>query len=98
MASCEVQIPVTDNVFSVNRLPNPRSNQGNPVNAASTGWMNSVTTDTPKAEMRARYNRDGYLWVKNLIPREDVLHMREQLSQTQHLRSPLANQQLTSET
>ncbi|CAD6588646.1 MAG: hypothetical protein ASARMPRED_003676 [Alectoria sarmentosa] len=27
--------------------------------------------------MRARYEREGYLWVKNVIPREDVLDMRE---------------------
>lgn len=98
MASCKVQAPVNDNVFSANRLPNPRSNQGNPIDATSTAWMQSVTTDTPKADMRTRYNRDGYLWVRNLIPREDVLDMREQLSRTQHLRSPLASQQLTSKT
>lgn len=98
MASCKVQAPVNDNVFSANRLPNPRSNQGNPIDPTSTAWMQSVTTDTPKADMRTRYNRDGYLWVRNLIPREDVLDMREQLSRTQHLRSPLASQQLTSKT
>lgn len=39
--------------------------------------MQSVTADTSFEEMRARYERDGYLWVKNLIPREDVLDMRE---------------------
>lgn len=82
MVSCEVQNPVTDNVFSANKLPTPRSNQGTRIDAASTGWMQSVTTDTSKEEMRARYNRDGYLWVKNLIPRDDVLDMREQLSLT----------------
>ena len=78
MASCDVQAPVPDNVLSPQRLPTLRSNQGNRVEATSTGWMQSVSTDTPKEEMRARYDRDGYLWVKNLIPREDVLDMREQ--------------------
>lgn len=78
MASCEVQNPVHDNLFFQKRLPTLRSNQGNHVDAASTAWMQSVTTETPKDEMRARYERDGYLWVKNLIPREDVLDMREQ--------------------
>ena len=78
MAACDVQSPLPDNVLSPTSLPTLRSNQGNHVDPASTGWMQSVTTDTPKEEMRARYNRDGYLWVKNLIPREDVLDMREQ--------------------
>lgn len=78
MASCDVQAPVPDNVLSPQRLPTLRSNQGNHVEATSTGWMQSVSTDTPAEEMRARYDRDGYLWVKNLIPREDVLDMREQ--------------------
>ena len=78
MAACDVQNPLHDNLFSTKHLPTLRSNQGNHVDPASTGWMQSVTTDTPKEEMRTRYNRDGYLWVKNLIPREDVLDMREQ--------------------
>ena len=78
MAACEVQKPLPDNVVSPPSLPILRSNQGNHVDPASTGWMQSVTTDTPREEMRARYDRDGYLWVKNLIPREDVLDMREQ--------------------
>ena len=58
--------------------PTLRSNEGNPIDVASTGWMHSVTTDTPIEEMRARYELDGYLWVKHLLPREDVLDMREQ--------------------
>ena len=78
MAACDVQSPLPDNVLSPPSLPTLRSNQGTHVDPASTGWMQSVTTDTPKEEMRARYDRDGYLWVKNLIPREDVLDMREQ--------------------
>ncbi len=34
--------------------------------------------DTRIEEMRGRYERDGYIWVKNVLPREDVLDMREQ--------------------
>ena len=78
MASCDVQTPMFDKVNLPPKLPILRSNQGNNVDAASTGWMQSVTTSTPREEMRARYERDGYLWVKNLLPREDVLDMREQ--------------------
>lgn len=69
---------MNDKIRSPQKLPTLRSNQGNQVAAASTGWMQSVTTDTSRQELRARYERDGYLWVKNLIPREDVLDMREQ--------------------
>ena len=54
----------------------------NHVDSASIGWMQSVTIDTPREEMRVRYERDGYLWVKNLMPREDVLDMREHQVQT----------------
>ena len=78
MQSCDTITPVPDNVPFPQRLPALRSNQGNYVGAASTGWMQSVTTDTPTEDTRARFDRDGYLWVKNLIPREDVLDMREQ--------------------
>ena len=78
MASCDVQTPVHDKIVSPKDLPTLRSNQGNHVDAASTGWMQSVPITTPREEMRARYERDGYLWVKNVIPREDVLDMREQ--------------------
>lgn len=80
MATCDVQtpLPVKNVPPPTTTLPTLRSNQGNHLDPASTGWMHSVTTATPKAEMRARYHRDGYLWVKNLIPRKDVLDMREQ--------------------
>lgn len=78
MASCDVEAPAPDNVVFPHKLPTLRSNHGKPVESSSTGWMQSVTTATPREEMKARYDRDGYLWVKNLIPREDVLNMREQ--------------------
>ena len=78
MASCDVQFPIHNRIVTPQKLPTLRSNKGTHVDVASTGWMQFVTTDTPCEEMRARYARDGYLWVKNLIPREDVLDMREQ--------------------
>ena len=78
MALCDVQRPVYDKIMFPQKLPSLRSNQGKHVDEASTGWMQSVAANTPFEEMRALYERDGYLWVKNLIPREDVLEMREQ--------------------
>lgn len=81
MALCDVQIPMQSNVMHPQNLPSLRSSQGNYVD--STGWMRSVATDTPLEEMRAAYEHNGYLWVKNLIPREDVLDMREKCVQIQ---------------
>ena len=78
MAAADVQRPVHDNIVSPNKLPSLRSNHGKHVSEASTGWMQSVDCNMPMDEMRERYEKEGYLWVKNLIPREDVLDMREQ--------------------
>ena len=38
--------------------------------------LRPMPKDTPLAELKARLSEDGYLFVKNLIPREDVLHVR----------------------
>ena len=40
--------------------------------------MQPTDLNTPICEMRARYDRDGYIWIKNLIPREVVYDIREQ--------------------
>lgn len=81
MASADVQptpLPAHHLTSTTKELPTLRSNQGDYVAPASTGWMLPTPISTPIAEMRARYERDGYLWVKNVLPREDVLDMREQ--------------------
>ncbi|KAL9579778.1 MAG: hypothetical protein Q9212_004901 [Teloschistes hypoglaucus] len=59
-------------------LPCLRSNKGGYVNPSSTGWMRSTPRDTALEEMRKRFREDGYIWVKNVIPREDIYDMREQ--------------------
>ena len=67
-----------DNImFPPQQLPPLHSSHGNSIDAASTGWMRSVSKTTPWEEMRAQYEEDGYLWVKDLIPRDKVLDMRE---------------------
>lgn len=81
MASANVQIgplPAHEVVNSFDDLPSLRSNQGGHVAQASTGWMLPTPRSIPIQEMRSRYERDGYIWVKNIIPRDDVLDMREQ--------------------
>ena len=78
MATVDVLRSVHDQIISPQKLPNIRSNQGKSVATASTGWLHSVPADTPAKELQARYQRDGYVWVKNVIPREDVFDMREE--------------------
>lgn len=51
------------------------SNQGK-VAQEHLGWLKPTFTDMPVHEMRARLKEDGYLFVKNLIPRDDVLKVR----------------------
>ena len=41
-------------------------------------WLKETPTDTPLAEMQRRLREDGYVFVKNLIPREDVLKVRSE--------------------
>ena len=81
MASADVQerpLAAHELGSSNAELPILRTRQGDHVAAASTGWMEPTPLDTPIHEIRARYERDGYVWVKNVLPRSDVLDMREQ--------------------
>lgn len=59
-------------------LPPLRSNSGAYVDPSTTGWMRPTSRDTPIEEMRRLYETEGYVWVKQLLPREDVYDMREQ--------------------
>lgn len=42
------------------------------------GFLKESTPDTPIEELRRRYDEDGYVFLKGLIPREDVLKAREE--------------------
>ena len=42
------------------------------------GRLRPTPKDTPIEEMRRRLDEDGYLFVKNLIPRADVYNVRKQ--------------------
>lgn len=81
MAAAEVlnapAIPTLGNDVS-GYLPKLRSNQGHYVASSSTGWMRPTPSDTPIDEMRKRFRDEGYVWIKNVIPREVVYDMREQ--------------------
>jgi phytanoyl-CoA hydroxylase len=64
--------PISQNV------PRIRSNEGDYVEQNSLGWMHPTSADTSLDEMWRRFEVDGYLLIKGLIPRKDVLDMREQ--------------------
>jgi ectoine hydroxylase-related dioxygenase (phytanoyl-CoA dioxygenase family) len=40
------------------------------------GWLTPSDPDQPLDELRARYHRDGYLWLKGILDRETVLAFR----------------------
>ncbi|KAJ5100601.1 hypothetical protein N7456_006653 [Penicillium angulare] len=52
-----------------------RSNQGPAVPAQ---WLRQTPKDTPFDEMRQRLRADGYVYVKNLLPREEVQRVRKE--------------------
>lgn len=43
---------------------------------SSLAWLEPLSIDTRDEEIQARYERDGVVWLKNVIPREIVLEMR----------------------
>lgn len=59
-------------------LPKLRSNHGDYLDPASVGPMRPTQVDTPIDEIRRRFDEDGYVWMKGVMPREDVLDMRQQ--------------------
>ncbi len=50
---------------------------GGPIDSDSIGCLKPTSKDTPLEQMREQYARDGYLWVKDVLPKEDVWKMRE---------------------
>ena len=84
MPSAIIPPAVNEKTIYSDGPPLLRSNQGKQVEKDATGWMRSTSLDTPMDEMRERYDRDGYIWVKNLIPREEVYNIREQYARPSH--------------
>lgn len=48
-----------------------------PLDPARVAQLTPTTLDTPLDEIRRRYNEDGYVFLKGLLPRADVLKARE---------------------
>ena len=66
--SPEPQVAVAEKLFV---------NDG-PLTPEEISDLKPTSLDTPIDEARRRYNEDGYLFVKGLLPREDVLKAREE--------------------
>lgn len=58
-------------------LPDSLSGIEGSISRSQLGWLRPTSVDTPVAEMRRRLFEDEYVFVKGLLPREDVLKMRE---------------------
>ena len=80
MAAAAVQQPPVaahELVYEPDQLPKLRSNFGSHLNSDLVRWMLETPITTPLEEVRRRFEEDGYIFVKNVMPREDVLDMRE---------------------
>lgn len=72
MAAAAVSVPLSLG------LPVPVGSNKGKVAQENLAWLRPTYKDTPIAEMRDRLKEDGYLFLKNLIPREDVLKVRSE--------------------
>ena len=57
--------------------PLQKTNEGGHIDPKMVSWLKATPNDTPLSEIRSRYERDGYVWLKNIIPRDTVLEMRK---------------------
>ena len=53
------------------------TNYGDQIPPSMVDWLQPTSRDTPIEEMRANFEREGYVWLKNVIPRSDVYDCRE---------------------
>lgn len=69
--------PAHELTYQPGHLPRLRSNYGRHLDQDTVGWMHTTPIDTPLSEMRRRFDTEGYIFVKNVMPRADVLDMRQ---------------------
>ena len=58
-------------------IPLQRTDYGSHIDPTMVGWLKPTSKDTPVEEIRDRYLRDGYVWIKGIIPRDEVFDIRE---------------------
>lgn len=61
----------------ISELPTGIGSNGPRVEPQILRWLRSTPRDTPIEEMKTRLSEDGYVFVKGLLPRDDVLQARE---------------------
>lgn len=76
-ATQNTPIPAHELVYEPESLPKLRSNYGDYLDQDSVGLMKETSVDTPIEEMRRRFEEDGYLFVRNVMPRDDVFDVRQ---------------------
>ncbi|KAK5707072.1 hypothetical protein LTR17_021029 [Elasticomyces elasticus] len=72
-------------VYEPQQLSKLRLNYGGYLDQSSVGWLKRTSAYTSLDEMRMRFEADGYLFIKGLVPRGDILGVRERYFE--HLRS-----------
>jgi phytanoyl-CoA hydroxylase len=55
-----------------------KNNIGDALDESNFGWLKETVATASIEEMRSNFLRDGYLFVKNLLPRKEVLEVREE--------------------
>jgi phytanoyl-CoA hydroxylase len=76
-----VQTPIAPPIFGgtvKEYLPEGLAQNGGRISTDKVGFLRPTSASLPVDEMRERLKADGYLFVKGVIPREDVLDAREQ--------------------
>ena len=71
------QVTFLTSPHSFRPVPLQKTNYGSHIDPKMVGWLEPTSKATPISEIRARYMRDGYVWIRNVIPRSDVLDVRE---------------------
>jgi phytanoyl-CoA hydroxylase len=58
-----------------------KNNIGDALDESNFGWLKETPATTSIEEMRSNFLRDGYIFIKNLLPRKEVLEVREEYVQ-----------------
>jgi phytanoyl-CoA hydroxylase len=57
---------------------------GNALDESDIGWLKETPVTMSIDAMKERYLEDGYVFLKSLIPRDDVLDVREEYAPGEH--------------
>jgi len=77
MAIAAVSPVVGATLNDARTLPHTLRVNAGSVPEAKLGWLRATAAETPIEVIRQRLEQDEYVWIKGLIPSQDVLAMRE---------------------